>query len=217
MWLDSVTLETKTSFNHFWKVCEFGLGLSGNIPLKEWEGRYFKYESTKLLKSIAHAIAHAASDNSFCPFCIWPDSLVKLPRDSVSAQWPTHLPSHLTATCVCFLSMLHHHARHWGAQNAACVLGSFFQHKFVQLCGEFGEDTHLVLQRGRKKKWGHMMNFSSSSAAIVQNPFSAFKSHHLWSHTVFHYCTRKRNALVCFCPVLWASCVWNFLKAERVQ
>lgn len=37
---------------------EFGLGLSGNIPLKEWEGRYSKYESTKLLKSIAHSIAH---------------------------------------------------------------------------------------------------------------------------------------------------------------
>lgn len=111
----------------------------------------------------------------------------------------------------------HHHTRHWGAQNAACVLGSFFQHKFVQLCGKFGEDTHLVLQRGRKKKWDHTMNFSSSNAATVQNQFAAFKLHHLWSHIVFHDCTQKQNAFVCFCPMLWASCVWNFLKAERVQ
>lgn len=38
-------------------MCEFGLGLSGNIPLKELEGRDSKYESTKLLKSIAQAHA----------------------------------------------------------------------------------------------------------------------------------------------------------------
>lgn len=32
----------------------------------------------------------------------------------------------------------HHHARHRGAQNTACVLSRFFQHKFVQFCSQFG-------------------------------------------------------------------------------
>lgn len=58
----------------------------------------------------------------------------------------------------------------------------------------------LYYKGGGKKKWDHMINFSSSNEAIVQNQFSAFKFHHLWSHIVIAHGSKTHlfaSALCC--------------------